>query len=124
MKTVEQIEIKRPELNERVRSVRNSLGLTQEKFSKAIDISISYLAGIETKKRNVNQRIIRLIVNAFKVDEDWFETGTGEMFNEGTDVVVSKFTGAVKSLTPQSREFAWDLMSALVEFDRALKSDS
>jgi len=124
MKTVEQIEIKRPELNERVRSVRNSLGLTQEKFSKAIDISISYLAGIETKKRNVNQRIIRLIVNAFKVDEDWFETGAGEMFNEGTDVVVSKFTGAIKSLTPQSRTFAWDLISALVEFDRALKSDS
>jgi len=122
MKTVEQIEIKRPELNERVRAVRNSLGLTQEKFSKAIDISISYLAGIETKKRNVNQRIVRLIVNAFKVDEDWFETGEGEMFNEGSDAIIAKFTGAVKSLSPQGRTFAWELVSAVLEYDRSLKS--
>ena len=122
MKNVEQVEIRRPELNERVRNVRNSLGLTQEKFSKAIDISISYLAGIETKKRNVNQRIIRLIVNAFNVDEDWFETGEGEMFNEGTDAILSKFTGAVKSLSPQGRTFGWEMLSALLEYERSSKS--
>ena len=111
MRTVNKVEIIRPELNERIRAVRHGLGLTQEKFSKAIDISISFLAGIETYMRNVNPRIIRLIIVTFNVNEVWFETGEGEMFNEGMDPFVAKFTGGIKKLSPESREFAWKFIN-------------
>jgi len=104
-------------VNERIRVVRNSLNLTQEKFAKQISISTSYLAGIETGARDANNRVIRLIGNAFNVDEHWLKTGEGEMLNEGADEDISRIIGCFKSLNPQYQELALKMMDFLSELD-------
>jgi len=104
-------------INERVRNVRNTLNLTQEKFAKQISISTSYLAGIETGAREANNRVLRLISNAFDVDENWLKTGDGKMFNEGSEETIAKLTGCFKSLNPQYQELALKMLDFLSELD-------
>ena len=107
---------------ERIRYLRHELRLTQEKFSKQISLSTSYLAGLETGERKINERVIRLISNAFNVSEHWINTGEGQIFNEGLDASLSKVTNLFKSLSPKSKECALEQLNALYELERTLKS--
>ena len=56
-------------------------------FAKRIAISTSYLGGIELNARVANERIIRLNVTEFNVNEKWLRTGEGEMFNSNTSLI-------------------------------------
>lgn len=69
-------------INQRIKVLRNKIGLNQIDFSKQLSLSNGYFAGIEINKRKVNDRIIKLIVSEFKVNEEWLRTGNGEMFSE------------------------------------------
>jgi transcriptional regulator with XRE-family HTH domain len=109
-------------INERIKYIRNHLNLTQVKFSERIAISTSYLAGLELGDKKVNERIIRLIVNEFSIDEHWFKTGNGEMFNENSNISVAKITSLFKSLSPQYQACALEQVNALFELERSLKS--
>ena len=62
------------------------------------DIAFSggYIAGIEVNLRKVNDRIIKLIVSEFGVNEEWLRFGNEEMFaesknNEKTARIASLF---------------------------------
>jgi len=109
-------------VNERVRSVRHALNLTQMKFSKQISISTSYLAGIEIGDRKVNERVIRLIGSEFNINEHWLKTGDGEMFSEDVDASIAKITSLFKSLSPQFQMCALEQMDTLFELEQSLKS--
>ena len=109
-------------VNERVRSVRYALGLTQEKFAKKISISTSYLAGIETRVRDVNKRTIRLIGDAFNANEHWLETGDGEMFNNDVNAALAKMTNYFKSLSPQSQICVLKQIDALLKLEQSFRS--
>jgi transcriptional regulator with XRE-family HTH domain len=69
-------------VNKRVKELREKLGLNQRDFSKLLSLSGGYIAGIEVNLRKVNDRLIKLIVAEFGVNEDWLRTGNGEMFTE------------------------------------------
>lgn len=69
-------------INDRVKQVRNKLGLTQAEFGNRITLAQGYLTNIETGKREVTEKIQRLICLEFHVNEDWLRTGEGEMFIE------------------------------------------
>jgi len=77
---------------------------------------------METGERKVNDRIIRLISNAFNVDEHWLKTGDGEMFNEGLDASIAKVTSLFKSLSSHYQACALEQINALFELERSLKS--
>jgi transcriptional regulator with XRE-family HTH domain len=68
--------------NERIKHLRHSLKLTQEKFAKIIHISNGYQAELELGHCKVNERIIALIAAAFDVSEQWLKTGEGAMFTQ------------------------------------------
>ena len=69
-------------VNLRIKQVRQALNLSQAKFAKEISISNGYIAGIELEKRNVNDRLIKLVCITFNVSEHWLRTGNGDMFEE------------------------------------------
>lgn len=48
-------------IHERIREIRQALGLSQAKFAKDISISSGYVAGLELGNRKVNDRMIKLI---------------------------------------------------------------
>ena len=72
-------------IHERIREIRQALGLSQAKFAKDISISSGYVAGLELGNRKVNDRMIKLICTQYNVNEAWLRDGTGEMFRSASD---------------------------------------
>jgi transcriptional regulator with XRE-family HTH domain len=69
-------------VNRRIKELREKLGLNQRDFSTLLSLSGGYIAGIEVNLRKVNDRVIKLIIAEFGVNEDWLRFGNGEMFTK------------------------------------------
>jgi len=83
-------------VNQRIKELREKLGLNQRDFSKLLSLSPGYIGGIEANCRKVNDRIIKLIVSEFAANEAWLRFGKGKMFtdnnkNEKANRIVSLF---------------------------------
>jgi len=93
-------------VNQRVKQVRESLGLSQLNFARKISISSGFLANIETERREVNNRIVKLICVTFGVSEKWIETGEGSMFpNETESPLTERFISIYKELNPEFQDY-------------------
>ena len=69
-------------INQRIKELRKKIGLNQRDFSKMLSLSSGYISGVEINSREVNDRLIKLIIAEFKVNEEWLRYGNGEMFRE------------------------------------------
>lgn len=69
-------------MNERIKSLRKSLSMTQEEFSKRIGLSRNFIAQVEIGTKTPSGRTISDICREFNVNEEWLRTGNGEMFIE------------------------------------------
>ena len=59
----------------RIKELREQHGMSQERFAWSIGIARSYLAEIETGKRNVSLINLEKIVNGFNISlEDFFHS--------------------------------------------------
>ena len=67
-------------INCRIKELREKLGLSQREFSKLLSLSGGYISGIEVNLREVNDRLVKLIVSQFGVNEEWLRFGNGEVF--------------------------------------------
>lgn len=67
-------------MNERIRNLRKTLGLTMEKFGKYLGVGKTAISNIENGNRNVTDQMFKLICREFNVNENWLRTGNGEMF--------------------------------------------
>ena len=68
-------------MNERIKSIRKSLNMTQELFSKKLNLSRNYIALIETGDRIPSDRTISDICREYNINEQWLRTGEGEMYD-------------------------------------------
>ena len=102
-------------INRRVKRVREALSMTQAVFSRILALSSGYLAGIETERRAVNDRLVKLVCSSFKVDETWLRTGAGEMISEGADESFLKLAGLFRELNPKYREYLFKEITLLLE---------
>jgi transcriptional regulator with XRE-family HTH domain len=100
-------------INQRIRKLRKGLKLTQTEFSTVITISAGQLACIETEKRIVNDRTIKLICDSFNVSGVWLRTGEGPVFTEDRDSKYTKLIVLFDSLDPKYQEF---ILSAIDKF--------
>jgi transcriptional regulator with XRE-family HTH domain len=109
-------------INDRIKEIRKTIGLTQSRFAARSAISTSYLAGIELGDKKVNERIVRLICMEFGVDEHWLKTGEGSIFNLDEDVKATKLVSLYKTLTPKFQECALQQLSELAELSKSCKN--
>lgn len=101
-------------LNDRLKTIRTALGITQKSFAKGIFISTSYYAGIEAGHRKVNERIIDLVSTRFNVNKDWILTGKGEMFSENPpDVRLQELIDIYKRLNGHFQGYILEQIRAL-----------
>jgi transcriptional regulator with XRE-family HTH domain len=68
-------------INERLKTVRTALKLSQRDFSKGIFLRQSSYARIEQGKISVNERIIELICSKYNVNKSFLKDGKGKMFS-------------------------------------------
>ena len=103
--------------NERVRYLRKEvLKLTQQDFSKALNISRSNMGNIETGQISLTERIILDICEKFNVNETWLRTGEGEMFVPmSRSETIAQFAG--KLMRDEDESFRRQLIEALAQLD-------
>lgn len=75
------------EINERIKVLRERLGLTQTALAEKINRAPNTINQYE-KGKNIPDRTILDICNAFNANELWLRTGSGEMFRQETNVDV------------------------------------
>jgi transcriptional regulator with XRE-family HTH domain len=108
-------------VNQRVKRLRKALHLTQKEFSKNISLSTAQIACIETEKRKVNDRTIKLICNTFYVSEEWLKTGEGEMFSRQSDSKFTKLNALFADLQVKYQNF---ILNAIDQFLKMQDEDS
>jgi transcriptional regulator with XRE-family HTH domain len=92
-------------INQRIKELREKLGLNQRDFSKLLSLSGGYIAGIEVNLRKANDRLIKLIVSQFGVNEDWLRLGNGEMFTQKkTDEKAVRIVSLFNDLPPHFQD--------------------
>ncbi len=82
-------------LNERIKILREELGLSMEKFGGRIGLTRSAISKIESGSNPSDQTIIS-ICREFNVNEEWLRNGKGDMF---LDFSEDEFTKAAAMLS-------------------------
>ena len=110
---------------ERIREVRNTLGLTLEKFGDRLGVTKVAISNIEKGNRNLTEQMTKAICREFNVDYMWLTTGDGEMFIdndndfiERNDRIMAGEDEARKNLFKFMLELSDDDIAAL---DRLMK---
>lgn len=70
---------------ERIKDVRNSLGLTLEKFGEKLGVTKTAISRLEKGERSLTEQMTKSICREFSVDYMWLTAGEGEMFVESDD---------------------------------------
>ena len=106
-------------MNERIKELRQALGLTQQVFADKAGTSRANIAGYETKKSVPSDAVISLICEKFDVNEEWLRTGAGEMFKERLpqDEVASYVEDLLESDGNSFYEVIIGMMKAYHEMD-------
>lgn len=76
--------------NERVRSLREFLHMSQEQFGNSIGLTKSGISNIENGTRNVSEKHIKLISITHNVCEEWLRNGIEPMLNQTDETIVAE----------------------------------
>lgn len=103
-------------MNERIKSLRKYLNMTQDDFSKQIGLSRNYIAQVEIGTKTPSERTISDICREFDVNEEWLRNGTGEMFvQKSKDEQISEMLREIQKSGEDT--FKHRLVSALANLD-------
>ena len=67
-------------MNKRIKHLRKTLGLTQQKFADAIGIKRNTVSQSEMGRNEPIGSVLSLICREYNVNPKWLRTGEGEMF--------------------------------------------
>ena len=71
-------------IGERIKKLRKTLDLTQQKFGEKLGIKGNTVAQYELGRNEPIDAVLSLICREFNVNDEWLRTGSGEMFNPVT----------------------------------------
>jgi transcriptional regulator with XRE-family HTH domain len=106
-----------PAINKRIQGIRSALGLSQAKFSAITALSSGYIAGVETGRIAVNERLIKLVCSSFNANEAWLRHGEGDMFLETLpdDKRFKNLVNTVRGLPPKYQDFLFEILDMLLK---------
>lgn len=85
--------------NERLKKIRNDLGLSQTEFASKLGMKQGGYSDVERGRFNVSAAILLALQETFKVNPGWIRSGEGDVFTEavakipGRDVSDDSLTG-------------------------------
>ena len=92
------------EIKVRIRYFRKDIKkLTQDEFRKAINLSRSNLASIETGAVNITDRVIADICKTFNISEHWLRNGEGDMYIESDASLVDSLAKQMNMSAEQKK---------------------
>lgn len=66
-------------VSERIKAVRNRLGMSQTEFAVDLDSSVSLISKIESGDIEPSPKLLKRVCDKFGVDSDWLGQGKGEL---------------------------------------------
>ena len=106
------------EVSQRIKLLREALGISQREFCKLLALSGGYIANIEANLREPNDRLIKLIVSEFNINEEWLLKGNGQMFNiKVKDERSSRLLSLFNNLPRKYQDVVFDLIDSLYKVD-------
>ena len=85
-------------MNERIKELRKTLGLSGEKFGGAIGLTRASISSIESGRFNLTEQSIKSICREFNVNEEWLRTGEGDMFTPVESLPLDELVGNMSEL--------------------------
>lgn len=101
-------------MNERIKMVRESLGLTMKDFGSRIGLTTAAISRIENGHNSTTDQTVLSICREYGVNETWLRTGEGAMFSQDRKTVIDRVAEEYKLDT---RERA--IVTAYLELDPA-----
>ena len=84
-------------MNERIKELRKTLGLTLDKFGDRIGVGKTAISKIENGDRSVTDQMFKSICREFNVREEWLRSGNGEMFVQmSRDEEIASFINSIQ----------------------------
>ena len=77
-------------VGDRIKLAREKLGKSGAAFASEVGLSRGALSNIERNVNGVSDRTLRVICSTYGVRRDWLENGSGEMFENETDVLLER----------------------------------
>ena len=103
-------------MGERIKQLRQALGMTQQEFADHLHIKRGEVANYEVGRNEPIDAVIGLICREFSVNERWLRTGEGEMFlHRSTEDEIAAFMGDVLKDEPDN--FRRQFIAALARMD-------
>jgi len=107
-------------INDRLRLVRNSLGISQREFSNRISMSQSVYCDMETGTIECRERYLKLIVSEFSVSMKYLKTGEGSMFvsDSPPDLKLENLIEIFKQFDSGTQDEVLDIMKSLLKIHK------
>ncbi len=105
-------------MRDRLKVLRKSLGLSQERFGARLSLSGGYVAELELGRKPINERIQKLICLTFNVNADWLKNGEGEML--GALSREERILDGFNRLSPEFQDFIARKIDELLEIQRSV----
>ena len=105
------------DINQRFKQLRKEFNKTQAEWAKILGLSRSGIGEIEAGRRNVTDKHIKLLI-AYdpKINEEWLNTGEGDMFKPVTrSEKIATFAGDL--MKDESDSFRRQLVEVLADLD-------
>lgn len=99
-------------MNERIKKLRKTLGLTLEKFGERLGVKRNSVSQWENGINNVSDQVRKSICREFGVNEEWLLSGSGPMFIQSSTFSLDEF---VKSRGASVLEL--DIMKAYFDLE-------
>lgn len=103
-------------IGERIRSVRENMLLSREKFSEMVDISDIFLGQIERGERSLSLKTLSNIVSFTGISTDYFLFG-----NENENDYIKKINRILKKSSPETVEFIYNLIHDIYAYNKKIK---
>lgn len=71
-------------MKERIKEIREKLGLTQQEFADNLNLKRQTIASYESGNIRPGNSTLLLICQVFGINKDWLENGFGEMYIKRT----------------------------------------
>lgn len=112
-------------MKERIKTLRESLSLSQREFGEKVGVSRDVISNIEYGRVKPKELLLAHICQVYGVNQLWLETGEGKMFT-ATPARTKKLEEAIKlfeSLRPEFQDYALEQIQKLLELQQLSDSD-
>ncbi len=108
-------------VNDRLKTLRQTLDLTQKAFAKSVFISTSFYTQIENGNRNIKDSFLDSISKVYNVNKGWLLTGKGSMFDkEPPDVKLEELIAIFKRLNEHFQNYIIDQVKNLEKIQKKI----